>query len=715
MTDTTARPRTDGGVVAPAGGAVGTARTRLEGRDKVTGAARYAADVPFDGLAHGWLVLSTVARGRITSMDTAAVLGMPGVLGVVHHGNAPRLHPAGLFGPDGQLQLLQDDRVPHVGRPVALVVARTPQQARAGAAALTVTYAEEPHDTVFRAGHPAGRPAPAAPARPDADLGDVEAEIAAAPVVVDQRYTTPEEHHSAMEPHASMARWEDGRLEVVDSNQGSFMVARVLATLFGLDQEIVRVRAEHVGGGFGSKGVGPQLVLAVMAATLLRRPVRVALTRRQVFSTTGLRPATEQRLRLASDSTGRLRAIDHATAAFTSTIQEYVERNTEASNVMYAADAIRTRTTVVPLDLPTPGWMRGPGAAAGSFALESAMDELAQAVGVDPVELRLRNEPSAGPVSGLPFSSRNLAACLREGARRFGWADRDPRPGTRREGRWLLGTGVACGSYGAGALPSTAAITARADGSYTVSVGAADIGTGARTALALVAADALGVPPESVRMRIADSRLGAAWFAGGSKGTASWSWAVTAAAADLRERLASVDRVPPDGVTGRGDTTDAIGALGKQERQSYGAQFAEVAVDTGTGEVRVRRMLGMFAAGRIVNPLTARSQLVGGMTMGLSMALHEEGARDEALGALVNSDFAGYHISAHADVPDIEADWVEDVDDSNPSGIKGVGEVGIAGTAAAIANAVWHATGVRHRALPVRLDRVLESGFPAAR
>ncbi|MEO6087074.1 MAG: xanthine dehydrogenase family protein molybdopterin-binding subunit [Umezawaea sp.] len=687
-------------------GAVGSAHVRLEGREKVTGAARYAADVPFEGLAHGWLVLSTVARGRITHIDTEPVLAMPGVLGVLHHGNAPRLNPdAGMFGMrDATLQLLQDDRVPHVGRPVALVVAETAEQARAGAEALVVTYDQEPHDIAFSADHPAARVPASAPV---VTKGDVDAEIAAAPVVVDQRYTTPEEHHGSMEPHASMARWDDGHLEVVDSNQGAYLVSYLLAVLFHLDAGVVRVRAEHVGGGFGSKGIGPQLILAVMAATAFDRPVRVALTRRQVFTTTGMRTATEQRIRLGADSTGRLRAIDHETAGHTSTIHDYVERCGEITNTLYAADAIRIRTTVVPVDLPTPTWMRAPGMAPGSFAVESAMDELAEATGVDPVELRLRNEPAAGPVSGLPFSSRNLVACLREGARRFGWADRDPRPGTRREGRWLVGTGMASSIYGAGAMPSTASVTAEADGTYTVGVAAADIGTGARTALALVAADALAVPTSAVRMRIADSDLGQAWFAGGSRGTASWSWAITAAVEDLREKLVGIDHVPAEGITGRADTAPLIAAQAQQERHAHGAQFAEVAVDPTTGEVRVRRMLGIFAAGRIVNPLTARSQLIGGMVMGLSMALHEEGLRDAASGGQVNGDFAGYHIASHADVPDIEADWVDDHDPGSPNGIKGVGEVAIVGTAAAVANAVWHATGVRHRSLPIRLDRVL--------
>ena len=687
-------------------GAVGTSHVRLEGLEKVTGAAKYAADVPIDGLAHGWLVLSTIARGRITSLDTETVLAMPGVLGIVHHGNAPRLNPdAGIFGVgDGTLQLLQDDRVPHVGRPVALVVAKSIEQARAGAEALVVTYEEEPHDVEFSASHP-GAYSPAS--APESGKGDVEAELAVAPVVVDQRYFTPEEHHTAMEPHAAMARWEDGRLEVVDANQGSYLVSQVLASLFRFEPGVVRVRAEHVGGGFGSKALGPQLILAVMAATLFDRPVRVTLSRRQVFSVTGMRPATSQRIRLGADSTGRLRAIDHETASHTSTIHEYIERNGEVTNALYAADAIRVRTELVKVDLPTPTWMRAPGCAPGSFAVESAMDELAEATGVDPVELRLRNEPQVGPVSGFPFSSRNLVACLREGARRFGWANRDPRPGIRREGRWLTGTGMAVGIYGAGALPSTAAITASPDGLFTVSIGAADIGTGARTALALVAADALEVSPSAVRMKIADSDLGQAWFAGGSRGTASWSWAVIAAATNLREKLVGVHEIPAEGITGRADTAAAIGALAQQDRYSHGAQFAEVAVDPSTGEVRVRRMLGIFAAGRIINPLTTRSQLIGGMTMGLSMALHEEGLRDKEFGGLVNGDLAGYHVASHADVPDIEADWVEDHDPSVPGGAKGVGEVGIVGTAAAVANAVWHATGVRQRSLPIRLDRVM--------
>ncbi|MFC7814140.1 MULTISPECIES: xanthine dehydrogenase family protein molybdopterin-binding subunit [unclassified Streptomyces] len=698
-------------------GAVGTAHTRVEGRDKVTGAARYAGEIPFADLAHGWLALSTVARGRIRSLDADAVLGMPGVLAVLHHGNAPRVDTdyIGMLGilPDPTAAVFQDDRVPHAGWPVALVVAETPEQAREAAEALVVTYDEERHDTALTSDHPGAYPADGhMPA--ETEKGDLAASLAASAVVVDEEYTTPEEHHSMMEPHAVTALWEGGRLEVVDSNQGTTWVQSELAKMFSLDESAVRVRSEHIGGGFGSKGVRAHQVAAVMATTVLRRPVRVVMTRRQMFSLAGYRSPTAQRVRLGADADGRLRALEHRSLNQTSTVYEFVEPGAGVARVMYDADAHRTANHVVRLDVPSPTFMRAPGEAPGSFAIESALDELAERGGIDPIELRLRNEPETGPVSGLPFSSRNLAACFREGARRFGWAERDPRPGIRRDGRWLVGTGTAAASFGAGAGPSTALLTAEADGTFTVRIAAADIGTGARTALTLVAADALEVTPERVRVRIGDSDFGPAMIAGGSMGTRSWAWAITEAARELRERLALGASVPPEGITVRSDTTAALGALAQKERHSYGAQFAEVAVDTATGEVRVRRMLGIFAAGRIVNPLTARNQLVGGMIWGISMALHEEAVRDRATGGLYAPDLAGYHVATHADVGVVDADWVDDHDPEDPVGIKGVGEIGVVGAAAAVANAVWHATGVRHRRLPIRPDRVLSATVPTA-
>ncbi|MEE1804029.1 xanthine dehydrogenase family protein molybdopterin-binding subunit [Streptomyces sp. JV176] len=697
---------------------VGTAHTRVEGRDKVTGAARYAGEIPFDELAHGWLVLSTVARGRISSVEDGPVLRMPGVLTVLHHGNAPRVETdyVGMLGrPDPTAALFQHDRVPHAGWPVALVVAETSEQAREAAQTLVVRYEQEPHDVAFTGDRP---DAYAAEGHMPAvtEKGDLEAQLAASAVVLDAEYTTPEEHHSSMEPHAATARWDDGRLEIVDSNQGTTWVQNELAQMFSLDPSSVRVRSEHIGGGFGSKGVRAHQVGAVMATTVLRRPVRLVMTRRQMFTLAGHRSPTAQRVRLGADADGRLRALAHDSLSATSTVHEFIEPSAGVARVMYDADAHHTANRVVRLDVPSPTWMRAPGEAPGSYALEAALDELAEKCGVDPIDLRLRNEPDKGPVSGLPFGSRNLVACFQEGARRFGWADRDPRPGLRRDGRWLLGTGTAAASFGAGAAPSTAAVTAEADSTFTVRISAADIGTGARTALTLIAADALDTTPDRVRVRIGDSDFGPAMIAGGSMGTRSWAWAVNLAARDLREQLALGVTVPPEGITARSDTSTAVGALPPRERHSFGAQFAEVAVDVATGEVRVRRMLGIFAAGRIVNPLTARNQLVGGMIWGISMALHEEAVRDGNLGAHVGADLAGYHFAAHADVAQVEADWVDDPDPDDPVGIKGVGEIGIVGAAAAVANAVWHATGVRHRNLPIRPDRVLRAvgGAPDA-
>jgi xanthine dehydrogenase YagR molybdenum-binding subunit len=636
---------------------------------------------------------------------------MPGVLTVLHHGNAPHVDGdhIGLLGvkPDPTAAVFQDDRVPHMGWPVALVVAETSEQAREAAETLVVHYDQEPHDVEFSAGRPDAYPSDVSHAKAVVEKGDLESELAASALVLDAEYTTPEEHHSSMEPHATMARWDGGRLEVVDSNQGSMWVADELAKLFSLDPASVRVRSEHVGGGFGAKGIRVHQVAAVMAATTLQRPVRVVLTRRQLFSLVGYRSPTAQRIRLGADADGRLRALEHRSLSLTSTVHEFVEPGAGVARVMYDADAHRTVNEVVRLDVPTPTWMRGPGETPGSFALESALDELAEKCGIDPIALRVRNEPETGPVSGLPFSSRNLLACFQEGARRFGWADRDPRPGLRREGRWLVGTGTAAASFPAGVAPSTAAVTAETDGTFTVRITAADIGTGARTALTLVAADALAVATDSVRVRIGDSDFGPAFLAGGSMGTRSWAWAVMTAARELRGQLTQGAGIPPEGITARSDTAEAVKALAAKERHSFGAQFAEVAVDVTTGEVRVRRMLGIFAAGQIVNPLTARSQLVGGMTWGISMALHEEAVRDQAFGGLVGADLAGYHVAVHADVPSIEADWVDDPDPDDPVGIKGIGEIGIVGAAAAVANAVWHATGVRHRSLPIRPDRVL--------
>ena len=686
---------------------VGESVTRLEGRDKVAGRARYAADIPLDQLAYGWIVGATVARGRVAAIDVDAALARPGVLTVLHHGNAPKLTETG----DATLMLLQDDQVHHRGQVVALVVATTPEQAREAAETLLVSYESEPHDVSFSERHP-GHYAPpfVNPNHPtETHKGDVDSAIAGASTVVDQIYRTAAQHNNPMEPHAATAVWDGGTLTVYESSQGAFLAMNMLGALFGLPPGSVHVLSEHVGGGFGSKGtIRAHSVLAAMAARLLDRPVRVVMTRAQMYHLTGYRTPTAQRVRLAADASGRIVALDHTAYMQTSAILEFTEQTAVMSRTMYDAENLRTDHRVVRLDVPTPRWMRAPGEAPGSFALEAAMDELAYACGIDPIELRVRNEPPVEPATGAPFSSRSLVACYHEGARLFGWDDRDPRPGMRRQGRWLVGTGTASATYPARTFASTASATAEADGTFTVRVTAADIGTGARTVLTQIAADALGAPLADVRVLIGDSAFGPAMLAGGSMGTASWSWAVVEACRQLTERLAETGDVPAEGVTVRAETNALLADRPEFARHSFGAQFVEVAVDVDTGEIRVPRMLGVFAAGRIVNPLTARSQMIGGMTMGLSAALHEESIMDIASGDFLNHDLANYHFAANADVGSIEVAFVEEHDgELNPLGIKGVGEISIVGVAAAVANAVWHATGVRHRGTPIRPDHVL--------
>jgi xanthine dehydrogenase YagR molybdenum-binding subunit len=691
--------------------AIGAGLNRIEAAAKVTGVARYAGEIPLDGHAYGSVVQSTIARGQVTMIDADAVLARPGVLAVLTHDNAPRLHRAD--DTDAELLVLQDDRVRYRGQAVALVIAETLEQARAGAELLDVTYQPEDHDVVFAADHPRlYAPEHVNPNYPtDTSVGDVDAALASAAIVVDATYSTPAEHNNPMEPHAAIAQWDGDRLTVYDSNQGATSVRQALTTLFGLADGAVRVLSEHVGGGFGAKGsTRPHAVLAAMGARFTERPIRVTLTRQQMFAMVGYRTPTIQHMRLGADANATLVALEHTAYSQTSQVLEFAEQTALISRLMYAAPNLRTRHRVVALDVPTPRWMRAPGEAPGSFALESAMDELATACGVDPIELRVRNEPSVEPDSGLPFSSRNLIACLHEGAERFGWSSRDPRPGVRRDGRWLIGTGVASSTYPARSAPSTAAATALADGSFVVEITASDIGTGARTALTQIAADELRAPTERVEVRIGDSDFGQAMIAGGSMGTASWSWAIAKACRELLHTLHEIGTVPPEGVTVHADTADDIKAQAQLSRHAFGAQFAEVRVDVDTGEVRVPRLCGVFAAGRIINAKTGRSQLIGGMTMGIGMALLEEGVMDPQFGDYVNHDLASYHVPVNGDVHDIDVSWIDEHDDRlNPVGVKGIGEIGIVGTAAALANAVWHATGHRHRHLPIRPDRVLTS------
>lgn len=696
---------------------IGAPLARLEGREKVTGTADYAYERSLQGQLYAWPVQASVARGTVTAVDTAAALALPGVVRVITHLDAPRLTDAD----DGELLVLQSDAVAYRGQVVALVVAETIDTAREAAARLDVSYAEQPGDVVLTEEHPKLYAPEQVNAGFETDTaeGDVDGALAAAAVGVDVTYSTSALFNNPMEPHASVASWDGERLDVVDSSQGTSSVAQILSTLFSIPPEKVRVRSEHVGGGFGSKGSPrPAVVLAVMAAMDTGRPVKLSYTRQMMFAIAGYRTPTISRIRLGADADGTLTAIAHQAYSHTSTLEEFAEQTAEVTRHMYAAPNRLATHRLAALDVPTPRWMRAPGECPGMFALESAMDELATAAGLDPVELRVRNEPDVDPGTGLPFSSRNLVGCLRRGAELFGWSSRDPAPGVRRDGRWLVGSGMAAAAYPAMTMPAGARLTALPGGRYALGVNATDIGTGARTVLRQIAADTLGVAPEAVDISIADSDLPQAGVAGGSAGTASWGWAVHKACTQLQQRLAGRDPADvagggADGLTVEVSTDEDLEKLSEHARFAYGAHFVEARVDLDSGEVVVPRMVGVFAAGRIMNARTARSQFLGGITMGLSMALHEHGELDAQFGDYANHDFATYHIATSLDTPDIQVEWLEETDPHlTPLGGKGIGEIGNVGTAAAVANAVWHATGVRVRDLPIQPDKLV-AGLPA--
>src|SRR5437660_1820161 len=696
--------------------ATGAPLNRIDGVQKVTGAATYAYEYPVEGVTYVFSVQSTIARGRISSIETSAARALPGVIAVLTHENAPRIAPLD----DQDLAVFQSDAVAYRGQFVAAVVAEALEIARQAASMVAVRYEEQPHDVELRADRsdlykPEYVPQKAAPFyAADSAQGDVEAALAAAPVSLDHTYTTPAEHHNPLEPHTTLAIWsDDGNGEsvtVYDTCQGVDIRLNDIATAFGLSPERVRVIAPYVGGGFGSRGFPhPYATLAVRAARVVGRPAKLAQTRQQMFGPVGYRSPTIQHIRLGAGRDGRHTAIAHAVVAQTNALYEMTEPAAVPTRTMYATPNFLTTHRLVRLDLPANSWMRAPGESSGMFALESAMDELALACGLDPIELRVRNEPAVDPETGFPYSSRGLVASLHEGAERFGWAPRDPTPRTRRAGRWLIGTGMAASTYPAVQLPAGARVAVDAAGRYRVSIAAVDIGTGAWTVLSQIAADALAVPVEQVQLEIGDSTLPQAFPAWGSTGTASWGWAITDAAQKLRARMRDEQggTIPPEGLKADGGFAGNPAAQ-QFSMHAFGAQFAEVRVNEDTGEVRVPRLLGVFAAGHIVNPKTARSQFLGGMTWGLSMALHEESVLDPRFGDYVNHDFAEYHIATNADVGEIDVSWIEEDDPHvNPMGVKGIGELGIVGTAAAIANAVYHATGTRVRDLPITLDKLL--------
>ena len=685
--------------------AIGASLDRLDGPQKVTGTAPYAYEHRFDNPLYLFPVQSEVARGRVTRIDAHAAKAIPGVVAVLTHENAPRLADTS----DRELAVLQSGEVAFRGQYVGAVVAETLETARYAASVVRVCYDEQPHDVELRADRDdLYAPEQVNPSLPtDTEEGDFDRSFSSAPVKLDETYTTPMEHNNPMEPHTTVALWEAGGFTLHESTQGVHTVAGTLAKVFGLDRERVQVTARYVGGGFGSKGLPhANTVLAALAAQVAEgRPVKFALTSQQMFSGVGYRTPTIQRLRLGAGPDGRLTAISHDVIEQTAKIKEFAEQTAVVTRTMYATQSRRTTHRLAALDVPAPSWMRAPGEAPGMFALESAMDEMAIKCGLDPIEFRIRNEPEADAETGLRYSSRNLIACLREGARRFGWAGRDSNPRARQEGRWLVGTGVASSTYPVHRLPgSVARISYAGDGRYAVEIGAVDIGTGTWTALTQIAADALGTGVEGIDLRIGDTTLPRASVEGGSSGITVWGSAIFEAARVFRDRHG---HSPSEGDQAHAGTPDNPQTQ-HYAMHAFGACFAEARVDADTGEVRIPRMTGVFAAGRIINPKTARSQFIGGMTMGLGMALHEESLVDARFGHVMNHDFAGYHIPANADAGQFDITWIEEEDTRvNPMGSKGIGETGIVGSAAAVANAVHHATGIRVRDLPVTPAKLL--------
>jgi xanthine dehydrogenase YagR molybdenum-binding subunit len=683
--------------------AIGASLDRRDGPQKVTGTAPYAYEHRFDNPLYLFPVQSDVARGRVTRIDASAAEALPGVVAVLSHLNAPRLADSS----DRELAVLQAGEVAFRGQYVAAVIADTLEGARYAASLIRVSYDEEPHDVQLRADRQdlyapelvnAGYPT-------DSEEGDFDRAFSSAAVKLDETFSTPMEHNNPMEPHTTVALWEAGGLTLYESTQGAHWARGIVAQVFGLDPNRVRVIAPYVGGGFGSKTVHANTIVAALAAQAVQgRPVKFALTRQQMFSGVGYRTPTIQRIRLGADPDGRLTATCHDVIAQTAKLKEFAEQAAVPTRTMYATRSRRTTHRLAPLDVSVPSWMRAPGEAPGMFALESAMDEMAIRCGLDPVEFRIRNEPEIDAETGLPYSSRNVVACLLEGASRFGWADRDARPRARQEGRWLVGTGVASSIFPVIRLPGSVARISYADGRYIVEIAAADIGTGTWTALAQIAADALGARVDEIDLRIGDAALPEATVAGGSSGITSWGAAIFEAARVFRDRHgyspsegAEAEAAAPDSPEGE-----------KYAMYAFGACFAEARVDADTGEVRIPHMTGVFAAGKIINPKTARSQIIGGMTMGLGMALHEESLVDPRFGHVLNHDFASYHIPANADTGQFDIAWIDEEDPHvNPMGSKGIGEIGIVGSSAAVANAVYHATGVRVRDLPITPAKLL--------
>ena len=735
---------------------IGKRVSRVDGRAKVTGEAKYAAEHHVPNLTYGAVISSPVARGRITRIDATAALALPGVVQVFTHENAPRLarsdrsYRDDAAPPGSPFRPLHDAEIRFSGQPVALVVAESFELARYAASLVQIDYHREPHSTDLererKSAHVPRKRAAIDP--PPPPRGDADSAFARAEARIEAEFLLPVEHHNPMEPFATtVVRDDDGKLTVHDKTQGVQNVQSYLCDIFDCPKDELRVLSPFVGGAFGV-GLRPQyqVFLAVLAALQLKRSIRVTLTRQQMF-TLGHRPTTHQRVALGARRDGTLEAVIHEAVAETSRYEDYSEDVVNWSGLLYRCENVRLAHDVVPLDLCTPCDMRAPGAAWGVHALECAMDELAVALDMDPVELRLRNHAERDANDDKPFSSKELRACYRVGAEKFGWSRRSPAPRSMRDGTTLVGWGMAGGAWKANQRKASAKALFTADCRLTVSSATADIGTGTYTIMTQIAAEMLGLPIEDVTFKLGDSSLPQAPFEGGSWTASTVGSAVQAVCEALRKKMFKLARKlegsplaaariedvaffcreiclisdPSRSVALldalRGGGVDAVEVKASAEpapaqkrysRYAHSAVFAEVKVDSELGTIRVTRVVSAVAAGRILNPRTAESQLLGGIVWGIGMGLQEESVIDQAYGRFINHSFAEYHIPVHADVPDLQVCFVEEHDAIvNPLGAKGLGEIGLVGVAAAIANAIFHATGRRVRNLPITLDKLL--------
>jgi xanthine dehydrogenase YagR molybdenum-binding subunit len=729
---------------------IGTSTSRIDGHAKVTGAAKYASEHNVEGLAYAAVVTSTIAKGRIARIDTSEALRVEGVLDVLTHENRPPMARSTSAYKDDvapeqgtPLRPLYDDKILFNRQPIALVLAEEWEIARFAASLVRVEYKPEPFATDLFA----ERDKAVKVEKPEKPRGKADKAFAAAPVRHEAEYFIPIEHHNPMELYASTAVWEDGgKLTVYDKTQGVQNVQQYLCGIFNMEPDDVRVLSPYMGGGFGS-GLRPQyqVVLAVLGAKALQRSVRLVLTRQQMYGLS-YRPASIERLALGAKRDGTLDAITHEAIAVTSSYEDFSRNDTGWSGLLYKSEHAKYGHRLARLDLPTPSDMRAPGAATGVHGLECAMDELAVALKLDPLELRLRSYSDRDQHGGIPYTSKKLRECYRQGAEAFGWHKRNPEPRSMRDGTELVGWGMASGVWEALQMPTAARILLTANGHAEVACSFSDIGTGTYTIAAQVAADELGLPLDNITVKLGDSSLPQAPVEGGSWGAASVAHAIAKTAVDVRTELLRAAKTMPNSPFAAakpesvalfdGKLVDAKdhgravsiadvmrhGRLDRIEREStnsfkednsharntHSAIFAEVKIDEELGVIRVTRVVGAVAAGRILNTKTARSQILGGVVWGIGMALHEETLIDHAFGRIMNANIAEYHVPVNADIHDIEVIFVEEPDELiNPMGIKGVGEIGIVGVAAAIANAIYHATGKRVRDLPITLDKVM--------